>query len=82
MKTMSGKVCMSPADTLCLFTYKHVEREKKIAEFLMCLIAQQRQKANWQCLHQPTPAGSSPHHMSAQTLTAPPNKPHGSLDTP
>lgn len=58
------------------------EEKKKITEFLMCLIAQQRQKVSWQCLHQPAPAGSSPHHMSAQTLTTPSNKPHGSLDTP
>lgn len=82
MKTMAGKVCVSPADTLCLFTYKHVERGKKLAKFLMCLIAQQQQKANWQCLSQPALAGSSRHHMPAQTLTTAPNKPHGSLDTP
>lgn len=80
MRTMAEKVCVSHADILCLFTYKH--REKKITEVLMCLIAQQRQKVSWQCLHQPAPAGSSPHHMSAQTLATPLNKPHGSLDTP
>lgn len=29
MKTMAGKVCVIPADILCLFTYKHGERKKK-----------------------------------------------------
>jgi len=28
-KTMAGNVCVSPADILCLFTYKHGERKKK-----------------------------------------------------
>lgn len=56
-------------------------KKKKISEFLLCLIAQQQQKVSWQCLRQPAPAGSSPHHMSAQTLMTPLNKPHGSLDT-
>lgn len=78
---MTGKVRVNPADILCLFTYKHGERKKKISEFLLCLIAQQQQKVSWQRLRQPAPAGSSPHHMSAQTLMTPLNKPHGSLDT-
>lgn len=29
MKAIAGKVCVSPADVLCLFTYKRGEREKK-----------------------------------------------------
>lgn len=29
MRTMAGNVCVSPADIVCLFTYKHGERKKK-----------------------------------------------------
>lgn len=53
MKTMAGKVCMSPADTLS-FHLQTSREGKKLSEFLMCLIAQQQQQqVNWQCVHHP-----------------------------